>query len=179
MTLIELAAAERELLESLVLADDDPDWTPEQKEVIKQSLVTDYLATLDDLHEKMDSYVTMIRGLKFRAKFREEEARALNALAKADSSLVDILEKRLIFVLQQQGNTKVQTPHFKITVAQNGGKRPLVVPKEWEDDPANAPEQFHRHRIELDKETLRSILSEGVEVEGCKIGEAGFHLRIK
>lgn len=178
MTLIELAEAEQELLELLAFVDEDPNWTDEQKETIKQSILADYFATAKQLEIKVDSYASMIRGLKARAAFRKEEADDLYYLSKQDSSLVKTLEQRLILVLQGQGNTKLQTSRHKITVAQNGGKKPLVVPKEWESDPASAPEQFHRHKIELDKETLRSILSEGVEIEGCKIGEAGFHLRI-
>lgn len=179
MTLTELASQEEELLESLSLVDEDPSWTDEQKEVVKQSILAEYFAAVEQLEIKVDSYTELIRSLKARAAFRKEESENLAQLAKQDTNLAKTLEQRLILVLQGRGSTKLQTSRYKITVTQNGGKKPIIVPKEWEDDPASAPEQFHRHRIELDKETLRSVLSEGAEIEGCRISEAGFHLRIR
>jgi hypothetical protein len=178
MTLIELSEQEQELLEMVTETDEDLSLTEEQKEIVKQSLVDDYLIMLEDLHSKMDSYASMIKGLKVRANFRSDEASTLSSLAKKDLNLTKLLEQRLVAVLQGRGEKRVETMLHKITVAQNGGKRPLIVPRQWESEPASAPEQFHRHKIELDKEAVRTALLEGTEIEGCKIDEPGFHLRI-
>jgi hypothetical protein len=79
----------------------------------------------------------------------------------------------------EQGITKLETPLHKLTIAKNGGKPPLVIPEEWREDAANAPEQYHRTFVKLDTEAIRADLLAGEQVAGCHIAEPGNHLRIK
>lgn len=176
LSLIELSQAEAELLEELEY--ESPEGLrlseAEQAEIIDR-----YLNASEAFKEKLDRYALVIKAKKKLAEFRLEEAKRLKALAENAERIADLLEERLIYCLSQRKEIKIETSRFKLSVVNNGGKPPLEIPKEWEEEPAKAPEQFHRHKIELDKETLRRALEEGQEIKDCKIGERGRHLRIK
>jgi hypothetical protein len=73
-------------------------------------------------------------------------------------------------------DAKIETDHHKISLVNNGGKKPLHLNPSMR--PEDFPEDFHKRRIDLDKEALRAALEEGREIEGASLGERGKHLRI-
>lgn len=128
--------------------------------------------------EKVDRYCNLIKSLEAMVAIREEEIKRLQGLVKSDQATIKQLKDRLrIFVEGQSG--KVETPLHKLSVVKNGGKVPVLYPGEWADSPSEAPEAFHRRRIELDVEAIRAGLEAGDEIPGCSLGERGTHLRIK
>lgn len=175
MNLIQLSEMEQDLFERL--SDPDTGETALSEEQQAQ-IIDEYLSAKDAFEEKADRYAYLIRGIKARAEFRNEEMRRFRKLANADSRLASLLEERLILVLQNRGSKTLQTPHFKLRVQTNGGLPPLIIPQEWEQEPAKAPEQFHRKVIELDKVAIRQEIKDGNEVEGCRIGEPAKRLSI-
>jgi hypothetical protein len=129
--------------------------------------------------QKIDNYAALIREFEARAEMREAEAKRLLALAATDNNNAQRLKARLQVFFADQGITKLETNRFRLSMHKNGGKAPLIVPEEWEREPARAPEAFHRLVIQLNKEEIRGVLEAGDEVQGCRIAERGSHLRIK
>jgi hypothetical protein len=140
-------------------------------------------AWFDDLgterDTKIDNYCRLIASIDARAQARAVESARLDDLIEADQKAVTRLKAALKEFMARQGITKLETSLHKLTVANNGGKPPLIIPEEWLDDAVNAPEEYHRVFIRLDTEAIRADLLGGDDVPGCAIGERGTHLRIK
>jgi Siphovirus Gp157 len=116
-----------------------------------------------DVATKVDGYCALIREFELRGDAREEEAKRLSALAATDYNAADRLRKRLKTFLEIHKIAKLDTPRFRISIRANGGKLPLIVPDAWEKDPSAAPERFHRKTISLDKDAIRTALTDFYE----------------
>ena len=128
---------------------------------------------------KIDDYCRLITMVTARANARTEELTRLGALVDTDENTIKRLKTALHNFMLERGVTKIETPLHKLTIAKNGGKAPLVIPEDWRNDPASAPEQYHRKVVHLDTDLIRADLAGGEEIPGCAIGERGTHLRIK
>lgn len=128
---------------------------------------------------KVNNYCKLIANLESYSKSREEEAARLSKAAKSFENKAKLLKERLLGYMRFHNIPKITTDLFTVSVANNGGKAPLTFPKEWAEEPASAPEQFHRRKLELDLTALRDALEAGDQIEGCEIGPRGNHLKIK
>ena len=133
----------------------------------------------DQRDAKIDSYCRLIAELGARAEARRAEILRLGALVDAGDRAVTRLKNALKAFLDAHNLTRLETASFKLTVAKNGGKAPLVIPDAWREDAVNAPEAYHRTYVKLDAEAIRADLEAGQTVEGCAIGDRGTHLRIR
>ena len=135
-----------------------------------------HLAGLDAaLDEKAEAYASVIRSLELRARARTDEASRIRDLAEADEAVADRLKKRLKEAMEATGKTKIDTPRFKLSVAGNGGKQPLIVDGSADD----LPPQFRVVRHEPNKDAIRAALEAGQAVPGCTLLPRGTSLRIK
>jgi|694.fasta_scaffold85434_3 hypothetical protein len=135
-----------------------------------------HLAGLDEaLDQKAEGYASVIRSLELRARARKDEASRIRDLAEADEAVADRLKKRLKEAMEATGKTKIDTPRFKLSVAGNGGKAPLVIDGSADD----LPPQFRVVRHEPNKDAIRSALEAGQAVPGCTLLPRGTSLRIK
>jgi hypothetical protein len=135
-----------------------------------------HLAGLDEaLDQKAESYASVIRSLELRARARKDEASRIRDLAEADEAVADRLKKRLKEAMEATGKTKIDTPRFKLSVAGNGGKAPLVIDGSADD----LPPQFRVVRHEPNKDAIRAALESGEAVPGCALLPRGTSLRIK
>lgn len=133
----------------------------------------------EECDAKIDAYCALIREMESRADAREVEAKRLAALAASDANNAKRLKNRLKSFLEFHQMKKLETERFRLTVAADGGVLPLIVPEPWECDPAIAPEQFHRHVVQLDRDAIREAIRNDEAPEGCALGERGSHLRIR
>lgn len=133
----------------------------------------------DERDQKIDNYCALIAEITARADARTAEMRRLSSLVATDRVAADRLKDRLQEFLTSQGIQKLKTSRYNLTVAANGGKAPLIIPESWRQNPAAAPERYHRRQITIDGESIRSDLEAGEYVAGCSLGERGQHLRIK
>jgi Siphovirus Gp157 len=99
--------------------------------------------TQTSLEQKVNQYVWLIREFEGRSEIRERAAKDLMASAGADCNEAKPLKARLKIFFETCGLSKLETPHFKVAIAANGVALQLVVPPEWEAEPASAPEAFH------------------------------------
>jgi len=131
------------------------------------------------LEKKVDGYCGLVREFEARSEAREIEAKRLMALAGADGNQARRLKARLKAFFEIAGIKKLETPRFRVSVQANGGVLPLIVPSDWDDDPANAPEAFQRRTIVLDRDAIREAIRNDEETYGAELGERGNHLRIR
>ena len=129
--------------------------------------------------QKIDNYCALIRQYEADAAARQEEANRLRGLSMADENQAERLKKRLRCFFEKHGIVKLDTSRFKLALQANGGALPLIVPAEWEQDAASAPEVFQCHVIQLDRKAIREAIRNDEAPEGCGMGERGKHLRIR
>lgn len=147
----------------------------EAEKAIDQWLSDNQLA----LEQKVDSYCFLRQEFRARADARMAEAQRLMKLAGTDAKNASRLEARLKLFFELHGFQKLETPRFKVSIQKNGGAAPLIVPDEWEQDPASAPEAFQRRVIQLDRDAIREAIRNDEEAPGCSIAPRGTHLRIR
>ena len=142
-----------------------------------EAAITAWAEQLDsDLTGKADNYAALIREIEARALVREEEAKRLADRATVDRNVAIRLRDALKEAFQARRIKVMETARFKISVARNGGKAPLVI-----ENPSLIPLSYQSEipaRLELNRELIRETLESGKAVPGCKLGERGTHLRM-
>lgn len=140
----------------------------------------------DNLAAKLDGYAHIIDRLEHSAGFWKneaayygKEAARLKGHVQTNEANIARLKRRLCEFFLFMGMQKIETPLHKFSIQSNGGEKPLVYPTEWNDRPNLIPAEYQKTITILDKEKLRTALEMGQEIEGCKIGEPGYHLRIR
>lgn len=154
---------------------DAEDLTDDQR----AELVDRWLETQEDAAIKLDNYAGLISELDARAEARAVEGKRLIALAYEDERRAANLRARLKLYFQRHELKKFETPRYKIALQQHGGQVPLIIPPEWESDPANAPEAFQKRIIQLDKNAIREAIRNDGETHGASLGERGSSIRIR
>jgi hypothetical protein len=128
----------------------------------------------EKLQDKADNYCALITTIEKRAQVRKEEADRLRKRAGIDEKAADFLRAKLKMVMETRGVAKIETERFRISIAKNGGKMPLVI-----QDESSIPGTYWIEQPVLDKERLREALEQGEAVPGVLLGERGTSLRIK
>lgn len=129
--------------------------------------------------EKVRRYCGLISQLEYSAEAATEEARRIRALATASKNVADRLKNRLKEFFEANRIEQLDLGAFRPRVQANGGALPLIVPEEWKANPANAPEQFHLVKIDLDMQAIREAIRNDEVPEGVHLGERGTHLRLR
>lgn len=132
-----------------------------------------YLALTVDEANKIDQLCDWIATLDSDAEYAKAQVDALEAIianekkrwqAQADRKALTsarVLHRLKVHFQTVRNGEALTTPSGRtIKLAKVGGKRAVTFPVEWEQDPAKAPEQFHRRKIELDKTAIRTAVEE-------------------
>ena len=131
----------------------------------------------DERDRKLDNYAALISEITARAELRKSEARRLMELAQVDENRAKLLKDRLKAFFEVHSLKTVETARYKLSLAKNGGKQPLIL-----DDSipvTQLPEQFQRVSVDPDTAAIRSALERGELLEFAQLGERGTSLRIK
>lgn len=125
---------------------------------------------------KADDYAALIRQCDAMSTARAAEAERMKRLSDADALLSSRLKNALLLAMNAVGRTKIKTARFNLSIAQNGGKIPVLV-----DDETLIPAEYKIpcYSETVDKEALRSALESGKVVEGARLGKRGSRLSIK
>jgi hypothetical protein len=142
----------------------------------QSELVETWLSKLDEREEKLDNYAALIRELELRAEARKQEANRLMALVKSDQQKADLLKIRLKYYFQMHQEKSIETPRFRITLAMNGGKLPLIM---HENQPENLPEAYRLTQYKVNTEAIREALDNGEALEFAALGQRDSSIRIR
>lgn len=144
----------------------------------QQDLINSWLEQLgSERDRKLDSYAALIAEMTSRAAARKGEARRLLELAQFDENRVKLLKERLKWFFTTHQLKQLETARYKLSLSNNGGKRPLIL-----DDSVpvtQLPQQFQRHSIEPDPQAIREALEAGDHLPFAQLGERGQSLRIQ
>jgi len=140
-----------------------------------QQALDEHLAGLDEaLDQKAEDYAAVIRSFEARAEARAAEAKRIRELANADATVAQRLKDRLKQAMETTGRLRIDTTRFRLTVANNGGKQPMLI-----EDASAVPAEFIVQIPEVDKDAVRAALEAGRAVPGCTLAPRGTSLRIK
>lgn len=142
----------------------------------QSDLVATWLDKLDEREEKLDNYAALIREMELRASARKQEADRLALLAKSDQQKADLLKARLKYYFQTHQEKSIETARFRITLANHGGKLPLILS---ENDPTNLPETYRTIQYKANTEAIRSALEAGETLAFATLGERDASIRIR
>lgn len=175
LSIIQLSEQESAWLEALTHEDEEGNPISEEEQV---RIIEAFVDASNAFKVKVDRYADLIDAFACRASFQEDCAHRYAELSRRNQSVADKLKARIKAVMEMRGETRIETDNHRLSLVNNGGKAPLIVPPEWKHDPAKAPEPFHRRKIELDVNAIRAAVEAGEQIEGCRIGERGKNLRI-
>lgn len=162
MNLNELESLYREIESRL----DEDDFDPEP-----------LLATLgEQVERKVDGYCFIIGKLLAREQWAREEANRLQEIGRTAKSEANRLRGHLLWFLEQRGTEKLATDRYRVSVAGNGGKAPLIISEDMR--PEDVPDAFRRVKYEFDTEAIREQAELGA-ISWARVGERGKSLRIK
>ena len=140
-----------------------------------QQALDEHLAGLDEaLDQKCEDYAAVIMSLQARSDARAAEAKRIRELANADATVAQRLKERLKQAMETTGRVRIDTTRFRLTVANNGGKQPMLI-----EDESAIPTEFIVQVPEVDKDAVRAALEAGRPVPGCTLAPRGTSLRIK
>lgn len=141
------------------------------------AVVDEYLNGIrKDLNQKLDNYAAYIRELEARSSARKQEADRLSQRAKVDMDKVTRLKDCLRWYFITHDLKTIETPRYRLTLAANGGKPPVLLTAPVEELP---PEYLlETITIRPDMDAIRQAIEAGAEIPGVQIGERGSNIRI-
>lgn len=121
----------------------------------RRALVDAWLEAQGDVETKLDNTAAWIESLETMAEMRKYQAERMRRLAQADENRAKRLREGLKLYFQRHKLTKFRTPRFTIGLQASGGKRALIVPNSWEQEPELAPGIFRKVVTQLDRDAIR------------------------
>lgn len=141
------------------------------------AVIDEYLAGIrGDLNQKLDNYAAFIRELEARSAARKDEADRLASRAKVDYNKAVRLKDCLRWYFLTHDVKSIETPRFRLTLAANGGKLPILLTLPVEELPSQYVIETVSHKANTD--AIRAALEGGAEIPGVEFGERGTSLRI-
>jgi hypothetical protein len=124
----------------------------------RESLVEAWLEAQGDVEAKLDNYAAFIESLEAYSETRKVQAERMRRLAQADENRAKRLKEALKIYFRRHNLERFKTARFTIGLQASGGKRALIVPPSWEQEPQLAPAAFRKVVIELDTNTIRAAV---------------------
>jgi uncharacterized coiled-coil DUF342 family protein len=124
------------------------------------------------IEDKAEAYAIIIGELLAKADRITNEAKRLNAWADSLTKHADRMKETLMYSMDEIGTKKIETEHFRIGIAGNGGKKPLKIT-------AEVPDQYMVMKPEVDTKKIREALEAGEQLDFAYLADRGRHLNIK
>ena len=161
MTLYELTDQFRELLSLM----EDPDIDPQVIEDTMEGLS-------GEIEDKAEGYAIVLKELQAERDKFDTEVKRMSANRDRIDGHIKRMKESLLNAMHVMGVKKIQTEHFRISEAGNGGQKPLKIT-------GDVPEQYQIIRRDPDMAAIRGALDEGKELDFAHLEERGTHLNIK
>ena len=160
-----------ELIESVKSSEISPELESAFKDLLNQKEETEAA-----YYDKIDNIIALIQSRKYWIEVRQQELKRLSQLIKSDRHKLNWLQSYLLDHLQSRELNKLRTKRFNLTVADNGGKRPMII----DDIPASSvPHEFCQIRLEIDRNAVRHALESGHKLCFARLATPRQHLRIQ
>ena len=144
----------------------------------QQEIISQWFETLgEERDRKLDGYAALISEMQARADVRKAEARRMQELAATDENRARLLKARLKTFFETHDIKTIETPRYKLTLAKNGGRAPLILDENLAV--TSLPEHFQKVSIDADTAAIRDALERGETLEFAQLGERGTSMRIK
>ena len=144
----------------------------------QQELIQQWFETLgEERDRKLDGYAALISEMQARADVRKAEAKRMQELATTDENRARLLKARLKTFFETHDIKTIETPRYKLTLAKNGGRAPLILDENLAV--TSLPEHFQKVSIDADTAAIREALEKGESLEWARLGERGTSMRIK
>ena len=111
------------------------------------------------------------------AEVWKQEAKRLADRARVDSNRAASLKQMLQEFFACHDLKTVETARYKLTLASNGGKAPLIVDEDY--GTTAIPDELCKVTREPDTAAIRAALEAGEELPFARVGERGQSMRIK
>ena len=160
-------------LESLI--DDD------EQELDEQALMDSWEGLEGEVNEKVEKWLRVIKNREADITARKKAIEDLSAKNTRDQKAIDRMKATLLQVMNLLKKQKAGTALLSCSVANNGGKIPLVWADGFKEDPTLLPEKW-RTKVETWKantDEIRAALEEGEKIPGVELGTRGQHLNIR
>lgn len=158
MTLYELTDEYKQLLEMM----EDPDIDPQ--------IITDTMEGVQgEIEIKAEGYIRVMKELEAEADKINNELKRLGNRWDSCQTNIKRLEESLLTTMQVMDKPKIQTEHFRLSIAKNGGLKPMKITGE-------VPPEFCK--LEPDTKRIREALSNG-ELDFAHLEERGVHLNVR
>lgn len=160
-TLYEIQTQYRDLINLMESILSDPN--PETLDADMANLNNLMAINAEEFQAKADAYAAVIREQEAHAEALQEEASRMVALAKQKKSRAEYLTQRIAFAMQEQGISKADTAHFRMSFRNSQAV-------EVSDQDA-IPQDYMRTKtvIEPDKIAIKAALKQGHVIPGTAL----------
>lgn len=159
MTLYELTEQFQQLLD---LAQ-DPEIDPEVIQDTMEGLT-------GEIEVKAEGYVIVMKDLDAVIEKVTKEIDRLNGWRESVKNNKKRMSERLMESMNAIGKDRLQTEHFKLSIAKNGGLKPMKIT-------GDVPLQYCR--LEPDNKLIREALDKGEELSFAHFEDRGVYLSVR
>lgn len=143
---------------------------------ISEQLEPYWVALESQLENKAQGYAALIREMELRATARMAERDRLERRIVTDRNNARFLKERLKLVMEKCGLLKIETEHFRLSVARDGGKPALQI--DGEADAIAAGYGLTPAPV-AHKQMIRDAIDQGENLPFARLLPRGTHLNIR
>ena len=144
-----------------------------ENEELDPQTIRDTLEGIEgEIGDKAEAYAIMINELLAKADRIDKEVARLDGWVDSLRNNAASMKNILMDTLDVLGVKKIETEHFRIGIAGNGGKKPLRIT-------GDVPESYTVLKPEIDTARIRDELEKGEELPFAHLEERGRHLSIR
>lgn len=144
-----------------------------ENEELDPQTIRDTLEGIEgEIGDKAEAYAIIINELLAKADRIDKEVARLDGWVDSLRNNAASMKNILMDTLDVLGVKKIETEHFRIGIAGNGGKKPLRIT-------GDVPESYTVLKPEIDTARIRDELEKGEELPFAHLEERGRHLSIR
>lgn len=150
------------------------DWMSDP-EVDAQAVQDTLEGLMGEISDKAEQYCFVIRQFEADAEAYKKEAERFKQKQTIAENNAKRMKQAVQRAMELTGQEKMDAGLFKLKIAKNGGKRPLIIC-------GDVPEQYVKMVPQNDNEAIRKFVESLANPDACpwaKLGEQGTHLSIK
>lgn len=126
-----------------------------------------------ELSIKLDNYKIVDAELEAQEEKIDKEIKRLSAEKSSIGNHRANIKQRMFDAVALLPEQKIDTPHYKMKLVNNGGKQPMTITED------NVPEAYKKMVWQIDKDKIREELEKGIVFDFAQLEPRGQRLSIK